>query len=118
MALTSEATTLWRGELQSGSGTTSLDSSEAAEFPVTWAGRTEGETGRTNPEELIAAAHSSCYSMAFSNILTKAGTPPESIQVNGEKITTYITDQLALGELTDWTVYLATGDRKTVIFNG
>lgn len=81
MALTSEATTLWRGELQSGNGTTSLDSSEAAEFPVTWAGRTEGETGRTNPEELIAAAHSACYSMAFSNILTKAGTPPESIQV-------------------------------------
>ncbi|HRP99897.1 MAG TPA: OsmC family protein [Terrimesophilobacter sp.] len=81
MALTSEATTLWRGDLQTGNGTISLDSSEAAEFPVTWASRSEGETGRTNPEELIAAAHSSCYSMAFSNILTKAGTPPESLQV-------------------------------------
>lgn len=81
MALTSEATTLWRGELQTGNGTISLDSSEAAEFPVTWAGRSEGETGRTNPEELIAAAHSACFSMAFSNILAKAGTPPESLQV-------------------------------------
>lgn len=81
MALTSEATTLWRGELATGTGTISLDSSEAAEFPVTWTSRSEGETGRTNPEELIAAAHSSCYAMAFSNILAKAGTPPESIQV-------------------------------------
>lgn len=81
MALTSEATTLWRGELQTGNGTISLDSSEAAEFPVTWASRSEGETGRTNPEELIAAAHSACFSMAFSNILTKAGTPPETLQV-------------------------------------
>lgn len=81
MALTSEATTLWRGELQTGNGTISLDSSEAAEFPVTWVGRSEGETGRTNPEELIAAAHSACFSMAFSNILAKAGTPPESLQV-------------------------------------
>ncbi len=81
MALTSESTTLWIGDLTSGSGTISLDSSEAAEFPVTWAGRTEGETGRTNPEELIAAAHASCYSMQFSSLLAKAGTPPRSLQV-------------------------------------
>ncbi len=81
MALTSESTTLWIGDLTSGSGTISLDSSEAAEFPVTWAGRTEGETGRTNPEELVAAAHASCYSMQFSSLLAKAGTPPRSLQV-------------------------------------
>lgn len=81
MALTSEATTLWRGDLMSGSGNVRLDSSEAAEFPVSWAARTEGEGGRTNPEELIAAAHSSCFSMAFSNMLAQAGTPPEEMQV-------------------------------------
>jgi osmotically inducible protein OsmC len=81
MALTSEATTLWFGDLTSGKGTTSLDSSDAAEFPVTWAGRTEGEPGKTNPEELIGAAHSACFSMAFSNILAQNGTPPESLQV-------------------------------------
>ena len=81
MALTSEATTLWRGDQMSGSGTISMDSSEAAEFPVTWTGRTEGELGRSNPEELIAAAHSSCFSMQFSSLLAKAGTPPESLQV-------------------------------------
>ncbi|WP_157155837.1 MULTISPECIES: OsmC family peroxiredoxin [unclassified Diaminobutyricimonas] len=81
MAVTSEATTLWFGDLTSGKGTTSLDTSDAAEFPVTWAARSEGVTGMTNPEELIGAAHSACYSMAFSGILAKNGTPPESLQV-------------------------------------
>lgn len=81
MALTSESTTLWIGDLMSGSGTISLDSSEAAEFPVTWASRTEGESGRTNPEELLGAAHASCFSMQFSSLLAKAGTPPKSLQV-------------------------------------
>jgi len=81
MSVTSEATTLWFGDLTSGSGTTSLDSSDAAEFPVSWAARSEGATGKTNPEELLGAAHSACYAMAFSNELAKAGTPPESLQV-------------------------------------
>ena len=81
MALTSEATTLWFGDLTSGSGTTSLDSSDAAEFPVTWQARSEGVVGQTNPEELLGAAHSACYSMAFSNALAQAGHAPESLQV-------------------------------------
>jgi osmotically inducible protein OsmC len=81
MALTSEATTLWFGDLTSGSGTTSLDSSDAGEFPVTWQARAEGEVGRTNPEELLGAAHSACYSMAFSSALAKGGHAPESLQV-------------------------------------
>jgi osmotically inducible protein OsmC len=81
MALTSEATTLWFGDLQSGSGTTSLDSSDAGEFPVTWQARSEGQPGRTNPEELLGAAHSACYSMAFSSKLAAAGHAPESLQV-------------------------------------
>ena len=81
MSVTSEATTLWFGDLFTGNGTTSLDSSDAAEFPVSWAARSEGSTGKTNPEELLGAAHSACFSMAFSNELAKAGTPPESLQV-------------------------------------
>jgi osmotically inducible protein OsmC len=81
MALTSEATTLWFGDLKSGKGTTSLDSSDLAEFPVTWAARTEGQAGKTNPEELLGAAHSACFSMAFSLGLAENGTPPESLQV-------------------------------------
>ena len=81
MAVTSEATTLWFGDLMSGSGTTSLDSSDAAEFPVSWKARAEGESGRTNPEELLGAAHSACFSMAFANALANAGHAPESLQV-------------------------------------
>ncbi len=81
MAVTSEATTLWIGSLTEGSGTTSLDSSDAGEFPVTWAARSEGVTGMTNPEELLGAAHSACYSMALSNALSKAGHTPTSLQV-------------------------------------
>ncbi|MBN9606897.1 MAG: OsmC family peroxiredoxin [Actinomycetales bacterium] len=81
MALTSEATTLWFGSLLEGNGTTSLDSSDAAEFPVTWQARSEGVSGQTNPEELLGAAHSACYSMAFSNALSQAGHVPESLQV-------------------------------------
>ena len=81
MALTSEATTLWFGDLASGTGTTSLDSSDAGEFPMTWKARSEGELGHTNPEELLGAAHSACFSMAFASALTGAGFPPESLQV-------------------------------------
>lgn len=81
MAVTSEATTLWFGSLTEGHGTTSLDTSDAAEFPVTWAARSEGVAGKTNPEELLGAAHSACYSMALSHALTGAGFPPESLQV-------------------------------------
>lgn len=81
MSVTSEATTLWFGDLLSGSGTTSLDSSDAAEFPVTWVARSEGVSGQTNPEELLGAAHSACFSMAFSAGLAKNGTPAESLQV-------------------------------------
>lgn len=81
MAVTSESRTLWNGSLTEGSGTTSLLSSQAASFDVTWAARSEGQSGKTNPEELLGAAHSACYSMALSHALTGAGTPPESIEV-------------------------------------
>ncbi|GAA1059827.1 OsmC family peroxiredoxin [Agromyces bracchium] len=80
MALTSEATTVWTGSLLEGSGTTRLDSSKLAEFAIDWKARAEGEAGVTNPEELLGAAHSACFSMALSNILGKAGHTPESIQ--------------------------------------
>lgn len=81
MAVTSESTTLWFGSLTEGHGTTSLDTSDSAEFPVTWAARSEGVAGKTNPEELLGAAHSACYSMALSHALTGAGHAPESLQV-------------------------------------
>lgn len=81
MAVTSEAKTQWRGSLVEGSGSTTLVSSGAGSFDVTWAARSEGQTGLTNPEELLGAAHSACYSMALSHALSGAGMPPESLEV-------------------------------------
>jgi lipoyl-dependent peroxiredoxin len=70
----------WEGTLTEGRGIVELVSSEAASLPVTWASRVESPDGRTSPEELIAAAHASCFSMALSHGLTGAGTPPERLQ--------------------------------------
>ncbi|WP_029150722.1 OsmC family peroxiredoxin [Microbacterium indicum] len=78
MPVTSEATTTWTGTLFEGSGTVAA-ASGIGTFPVNWKARSEGSTSTTTPEELIAAAHSSCFSMAFSNALTENGTAPESI---------------------------------------
>src|SRR6187551_1611517 len=79
MSVTSEATTTWSGGLFEGGGSVALESSNQGPFPVNWKARSEGSTSVTTPEELIAAAHSSCFSMAFSLALAQNGTPPESI---------------------------------------
>jgi osmotically inducible protein OsmC len=75
------ASTVWEGDLPKGRGTVSVTSGAIGDFPVTWASRTERSEGKTSPEELIAAAHSSCFSMALSNVLAEAGHPPESLDV-------------------------------------
>jgi osmotically inducible protein OsmC len=81
MTATSEATSVWNGTLFEGSGTVSLDSSKAAtKLAVNWTARAEGSDTVTTPEELLGAAHAACFNMQFSGMLTKAGTPPESIQ--------------------------------------
>jgi len=79
MTVTSEATTAWQGGLFDGSGEVTFVSSGLGTFDVNWKARSEGSTTVTTPEELIAAAHSSCFSMAFSLALAENGTPPESI---------------------------------------
>lgn len=84
MATTRNATTTWQGSLMEGSGRVELESSGLGGFDVTWASRAEDPAGRTSPEELIAAAHSSCFSMALSNALAKAGTPPEKLETTAE----------------------------------
>ena len=81
MSITSEARTHWKGSLTDGHGQTHLQSSGAATFDVTWAARSTGETGKANPEELLGAAHSACYSMALSHALTGAGHTPDSLEV-------------------------------------
>jgi len=79
MATTSTARTHWQGSLMEGSGKTDLTTSGAASFDVTWKARAESGSGTTNPEELLAAALATCYSMALSHALTTAGNPPTSI---------------------------------------
>lgn len=69
------ATTVWEGTLFEGAGKVTLDSSNLGTYDVTWVSRAEEPNGKTSPEELIAAAHSSCFSMAFSNALAKNETP-------------------------------------------
>ena len=76
------AEAVWHGNLTQGSGTVKVGSGALPELPVTWASRTEQPGGKTSPEELIAAAHAACYAMAFSNVLNKAGTPPEQLTVS------------------------------------
>lgn len=81
MALKSTGRTRWEGDLFNGSGVTSLDSGAAEPMRVTWKARSEEHGGLTSPEELIASAHASCYSMAFSNTLAKNETPPGTLDV-------------------------------------
>jgi osmotically inducible protein OsmC len=84
MATTRTANAHWEGNLLAGKGTVSLDSSGRGTFDVSWAARAEEPNGVTSPEELIAAAHSSCFSMALSNGLAQAGTPPQTIDTRAD----------------------------------
>jgi lipoyl-dependent peroxiredoxin len=77
------ANVVWNGDLQKGSGTFDLASSGAWNgAEVSFATRTENPNGNTSPEELIAAAHASCYAMALSNTLAEQGNAPEELQVS------------------------------------
>jgi osmotically inducible protein OsmC len=78
------ATTAWDGDLPHGSGTLNAASGALRELSVTWASRTERSEGKTSPEELIAAAHSSCFSMALANELSTGGHDPEHLQVTAK----------------------------------
>ncbi len=78
------ATTAWDGDLAHGNGVVTGASGGLGDLPVTWASRTERSEGKTSPEELIAAAHASCFSMALAHELTQAGNPPEHLDVNAK----------------------------------
>ncbi len=84
MAAISRADATWEGDLVSGGGHVKPESGAFAELPITWASRAERQHGKTSPEELIAAAHASCFSMAFSNGLAKAGHTPERLDTRVE----------------------------------
>jgi osmotically inducible protein OsmC len=85
MAAIRRAEVTWAGPLATGTGTVTAVSSGAFDsLPVSWSARTESSDGKTSPEELVAAAHASCYAMAFSGALGRAGTPPERLDVSAE----------------------------------
>jgi len=82
MAATREARAVWNGDLLSGTGAVSaVSSGKFSELPVSWSARTEAPGGRTSPEELLAAAHASCFAMALSAGLTRAGMRPNRLEV-------------------------------------
>ncbi|GAB3409161.1 OsmC family protein [Flindersiella endophytica] len=84
MATTRTANAHWEGSLLEGAGRVSLDSSGLGTYDVTWAARSAEPAGKTSPEELIAAAHSTCYSMALSHALAGAGTPPSTVDTKAD----------------------------------
>ncbi|WP_156250725.1 OsmC family peroxiredoxin [Pseudactinotalea terrae] len=84
MAAVSKATTTWNGDLTSGNGSTALETSGIGTYEVSWKARTEPGAGTTNPEELLAAAHASCFSMALSHGLAENGTPSTSVTTTAE----------------------------------
>ncbi len=84
MATTRTATTHWEGSLFEGAGKVTLDSSGLGTYDVSWPSRAEAANGKTSPEELIAAAHSACFSMALSNGLATAGTAPTSLDTSAD----------------------------------
>jgi len=78
-----QASVVWQGDLMNGSGTIAeVPSGAFGPLDVSWASRAEEPNGKTSPEELIAAAWASCFAMALSNGLAKAGNPPEKLETS------------------------------------
>jgi lipoyl-dependent peroxiredoxin len=85
MSAIRRAEVTWAGDLATGQGAVSAKSSGLfSSLPVSWAARTEAPEGKTSPEELLAAAHASCFAMAFSAGLARAGTPPQGLEVSAD----------------------------------
>ncbi len=81
MSAERRAEVTWEGDLFEGAGRVALGSGVASELPVTWASRTEESDGKTSPEELIAGGLAACFAMFLSNVLAKAGHPPQRLDV-------------------------------------
>jgi osmotically inducible protein OsmC len=84
MATTRKASAVWDGSLLEGAGQVTLESSGLGTYAVSWPARSAEPNGVTSPEELIAAAHATCFSMALSAGLSKAGTPPTQLRTAAE----------------------------------
>jgi osmotically inducible protein OsmC len=84
MATTRTARAHWEGSLMEGAGQVTLESSKVGTFDVNWPSRAEQANGKTSPEELLGAAHATCFSMALSHALAQAGTPPTAIDTSAD----------------------------------
>jgi osmotically inducible protein OsmC len=85
VAAVRQARAVWNGDLATGSGEVSgVTSGKFNALPVSWGARTEAPQGKTSPEELLAAAHASCFSMALSAGLARGGTPPKKLEVSSK----------------------------------
>jgi osmotically inducible protein OsmC len=85
MSAIRRAEATWFGALATGTGTVSgISSGQFTALPVSWAARTEAPEGKTSPEELLAAAHAACFSMALAGALGRAGTPAEHLDVSAD----------------------------------
>jgi len=82
MAAQRTAQAVWEGDLLHGHGTVKSTSGAFPELPISWSARTEASGGKTSPEELLAAAHAACFSMAFSNGLAKQQKPAQRLSVS------------------------------------
>jgi len=103
---TRSARTAWNGGLQDGSGQVELTSSGAGTFDVSFPKRAAEEAGgTTSPEELVAAAHSSCYAMQLSALIAEAGGTPQALEITAE---------VSLGEDTEAGGFKLTGIKLTV----
>jgi osmotically inducible protein OsmC len=100
MATSRKAEVIWQGDLMSGSGSVdSVTSGAVSDLAVSWPARSEEPNGMTSPEEMIAAAHATCFSMALSHALAQDGHPPEQLNTSatvtfepGEGITSIALD--------------------------
>lgn len=110
----SKASAIWKGTLKEGSGTVSTGSGALNNVPYTFKTRFEGEKG-SNPEELIAAAHSACFSMAFGAELGKSGIKPDSIETTSTVVLNKSDAGFAVTESRLVTLVKAPGGDKTAI---
>jgi lipoyl-dependent peroxiredoxin len=85
VVVTKQAKVNWKGDLEHGVGSIqNVGSGSIGPLDVSWPARTGDEAGMTSPEELIAAAHAACFSMALSNVLNEADTPPDQLDVTAD----------------------------------
>ncbi|HEU5344400.1 MAG TPA: OsmC family peroxiredoxin [Ktedonobacterales bacterium] len=97
---TQHASVNWDGSLGTGSGQLTFGDGAASDLPVSWASRTGHASGKTSPEELLAAAHASCYAMAFAHILEERGTPPQHLTVAADCTFEQVADGFKVSRVT------------------